>query len=66
MLIYFNLIQEKKPEYPTLTDGMWSNANFLAKNFRNFKNITDDMFKYIKINIEYFREVSVKSINFFA
>ncbi|XP_058809206.1 dynein axonemal heavy chain 6 [Phymastichus coffea] len=46
----------KKPDYPTLTDPMWNATNYLAENFQSFENIMDDMFKIIKVKIEYYEE----------
>ncbi|KAL7297685.1 hypothetical protein TKK_0009351 [Trichogramma kaykai] len=46
----------KKPDYPTLTDPMWSSANYLANNFPVFEHIMDDIFKKITINIDVYEE----------
>ncbi|CAB0031813.1 unnamed protein product [Trichogramma brassicae] len=46
----------KKPDYPTLTDPMWSSANYLANNFTVFEHIMDDIFKKITINIDVYEE----------
>ncbi|XP_012153033.2 dynein heavy chain at 16F [Megachile rotundata] len=56
--------KEGIPDYPTLTVHMWSCANYLAENFDVFKNILNDLFKKIELNLGYFKaEINVIPTN---
>ena len=58
LLLLFLFNQDKKPDYPTLTEPMWNNVNYLAANFTTFRDILTDLFKKIDVSIEYFKEVN--------
>ncbi|KAI4494191.1 hypothetical protein M0802_009060 [Mischocyttarus mexicanus] len=46
----------KKPDYPTLTDIMWNNINYLAGTSEKFANILDDVMKKINLKLDYLEE----------
>ncbi|XP_047348170.1 dynein axonemal heavy chain 6 [Vespa velutina] len=46
----------KKPDYPTLTDLMWNNINYLASTWKKFENILEDVLKKINLKLDYLEE----------
>ncbi|XP_043266980.1 dynein axonemal heavy chain 6 [Venturia canescens] len=47
---------DKKPDYPTLSESMWKNVNYLATKFSRFQIIKRDALKKIIIAIEDYQE----------
>nr|CAH7757603.1 unnamed protein product [Callosobruchus chinensis] len=41
----------KKPEYPVITDFMWTAANFLAVTYENFKELPDNIVNVNKVTV---------------
>nr|XP_050848639.1 dynein axonemal heavy chain 6 [Vespula vulgaris] len=47
---------DKKPDYPTLTDLMWNNINYLAITWKKFENILQDALSKINVKLGDFEE----------
>lgn len=50
---------EEKPDYPEISEAMWTNINFLSNTFDSFEKLPQECLKIIKVDMGNFQHVII-------